>query len=76
MTLPVVVADEPAAVAAMAGLQRGIGYTIAAVAPLLLGVLRDVTGGFEAGLWLVAATAGLVVASVGATSVRIRGSDR
>ena len=40
----------------------GIGYTLSASSPLLLGVLRDLTGGFDAVLWaLVGAAAILIV---------------
>jgi ACS family 4-hydroxyphenylacetate permease-like MFS transporter len=47
-------------------MQLGVGYVVAAVAPVALGLLRDTTGSFSAGLWLVAATAGLVVCAVAA----------
>lgn len=67
MTLAVVTARRPGEAAAIAGMQLGVGYTMAAAAPLALGALRDTTGGFDAGLWLVAALAGLVVISVVAT---------
>jgi MFS transporter, CP family, cyanate transporter len=57
MTLPLDAADRPAEVAALAGMMLGVGYTLSALSPLLLGALRDLTGGFDAVL------AALVVAS-------------
>ncbi len=64
LTLAAVMARRPGEAAAIAGMQLGAGYTMAAAAPLALGALRDITGGFDAGLWLVAVLAGLVVVSV------------
>jgi CP family cyanate transporter-like MFS transporter len=62
MTLPLDAAEHPAEVAALAGMMLGIGYTLSASSPLLLGAIRDLTGGFDAVLWtLVAAAAALVV---------------
>ncbi|HEY7732789.1 MAG TPA: MFS transporter [Gaiellaceae bacterium] len=66
MTLSVLAGEGPGQVAAVAGMQLGVGYVVAAVAPVALGLLRDTTGSFSAGLWLVAATAGLVVCAVAA----------
>jgi MFS transporter, CP family, cyanate transporter len=62
MTLPLDAAEQPAEVAALAGMMLGIGYTLSASSPLLLGAIRDLTGGFDAVLWtLVAAAAALAV---------------
>jgi CP family cyanate transporter-like MFS transporter len=62
MTLPLDAAEHPAEVAALAGMMLGVGYTLSASSPLLLGVLRDVTGGFDAVLWtLIGAAAILIV---------------
>jgi CP family cyanate transporter-like MFS transporter len=66
MTLAVLAGHGPGQVAAVAGMQLGVGYVVAAVAPVALGLLRDTTGSFSTGLWLVAATAGLVVCAVAA----------
>ena len=57
MTLPVDVGRRPADVGATAGMMLGVGYTIGAVAPLLLGAVRDATGSFTTTLWLIAAAA-------------------
>ena len=60
MTLPVDVGRRPADVGATAGMMLGVGYTIGAVAPLLLGAVRDATGTFTTTLWVIAA-AGVVL---------------
>ena len=41
MTLPLDAADRPAEVAALAGMMLGVGYTLSATSPLLLGAIRD-----------------------------------
>ena len=43
----------------------GIGYCAGALAPLALGALRDATGSFDAGMWLIALLA------VGTLAVRL-----
>ena len=54
MTLPVDVGSRPAVVAAVAGMMLGVGYTIGALAPTLLGAARDLTGTYTTTLWLIA----------------------
>jgi CP family cyanate transporter-like MFS transporter len=61
MTLPLDGSDRPAEVAALAGMMLGVGYTLSATSPLLLGALRDVTGGFDAVLWALVVLAALLV---------------
>jgi CP family cyanate transporter-like MFS transporter len=56
MTLPVDIGRRPADVGAVAGMMLGVGYTIGAVSPLVLGAARDVTGTFTTTLWLVVAS--------------------
>jgi CP family cyanate transporter-like MFS transporter len=65
MTLPLDVAGDPAQVGAVAGLMLGAGYCLAALAPLVLGAVRDASGSFTATLWVLLATvlAFLVLAS-------------
>ena len=53
MTLPVDVGRRPAEVGAVAGLMLGVGYTIGAAAPLILGAARDATGTYTTTLWLI-----------------------
>ena len=61
MTLPLDATDRPAEVASLAGMMLGVGYTLSAASPLLLGVIRDVTGGFSAVLWTLVGAAALLV---------------
>jgi cyanate permease len=68
----VIIARDPGDAAAVAGMQLGLGYLMAASSPLLLGLLRDSTGSFDSGLWLVVGTAALVVACVVALVLLLR----
>lgn len=63
MTLPLDAASGRAEVAAMSTLMLGVGYAISALAPTVLGALRDATGTFTLPLALLAvdATALLVL---------------
>ena len=69
MTLSAATTDRPGEAAALASMQLGVGYTMAAAAPFALGALRDATGSFAAGLWVVAGTAVLVAVFVATTIV-------
>lgn len=71
MTLPLDVADDPAGVGAAAALMLGAGYTLGALSPLALGVVRDATGSFTGSLWLVVGTI-VVFLVLGATLTRER----
>jgi MFS transporter, CP family, cyanate transporter len=62
MTLPLDATDRPAEVASLAGMMLGVGYTLSATSPLLLGVIRDVTGGFSAVLWTLVGAAAVLLA--------------
>ncbi len=62
MTLPLDAAERPAEVAALAGMMLGVGYTLSASSPLLLGALRDLTGGFDAVLWALVGAAAILIA--------------
>jgi CP family cyanate transporter-like MFS transporter len=61
MTLPLDAAERPAEVAALAGMMLGIGYTLSASSPLLLGVIRDATGGVDAVLWALVGAAAVLL---------------
>lgn len=61
MTLPLDASSDPADVAAIAAMMLGVGYTLSAVSPLLLGVVRDQAGGFTPVLWCIAAAAGALL---------------
>jgi cyanate permease len=39
----------------------GLGYALSSLAPFLFGAVRDVTGFLTAVLWLIVATAGLLI---------------
>ena len=54
LTLPLDLEDDPARVGALVGMMLGLGYTIGAVSPFVLGAVRDATGSFTASLWLIA----------------------
>jgi CP family cyanate transporter-like MFS transporter len=63
LTLPLDYEHRPAGVGALVGMMLGLGYTIGAASPVVLGVVRDVTGSFTGALWLdVAFCAGLLAA--------------
>jgi CP family cyanate transporter-like MFS transporter len=53
MTLPLDGAERPAEVAALAGMMLGLGYTLSSSGPLILGAVRDLSGGFHAVLWVL-----------------------
>jgi len=61
MTLPLDAADGPAEVAALAGMMLGLGYVLSSTGPLLLGAVRDLTGGFDAVLWVLVAMSALLL---------------
>jgi MFS transporter, CP family, cyanate transporter len=61
MTLPLDAADRPAEVAALAGMMLGLGYTLSAAGPLVLGAIRDASGGFDAVLWVLVGAGALLV---------------
>lgn len=62
MTLPVDIGRSPAVVAAITGMMLGVGYTIGAFAPIVLGAVRDLTGTFTTTLWLIAGAGAILFA--------------
>jgi CP family cyanate transporter-like MFS transporter len=54
MTLPLDFERTPERVGALVAMMLGLGYTIAATSPFLLGAIRDATGSFDAVLWVAA----------------------
>lgn len=64
MTLPLDAEDRPDRVGALAGMMLGVGYSLSAVAPLVLGAVRDATGSFSPVLWLLAGFAGIFLLTV------------
>ncbi len=61
LTLPVDVAGDAGEAASISALMLLIGYLLAAAAPVLLGVVRDATGNFEAVIWILVALAALMI---------------
>jgi CP family cyanate transporter-like MFS transporter len=55
---------DGAASAATSGLALGVGYTAAAVGPLVMGVLIDVTGGYPAAIAVLLAAGALQAAAI------------
>jgi CP family cyanate transporter-like MFS transporter len=51
MTLPLDLETLPARVGALVAMMLGFGYTLAALAPFVLGAVRDATGSCDAVLW-------------------------
>jgi CP family cyanate transporter-like MFS transporter len=72
LTLPLDVSDLPASVASVAAMMLFGGYIIAGLGPLLLGVVRDATGSYEASIAvLIVAAAGVVAGSLLLTTRRL-----
>ena len=57
LTLPLDVTDDPGQVGSVAAMMLLGGYIISAIGPFALGAARDLTGNFEASLWLLVAVA-------------------
>jgi MFS transporter, CP family, cyanate transporter len=73
MTMPLDVADRPPDVGAMAALMLGGGYTLSAMGPFVLGLLRDTAGSFTLALWLIfGVTAVILVILLLSTHERLR----
>lgn len=63
LTLPVDVADRPTHVGAIAALMLLGGYLFSGIGPVLLGLVRDLTGDFAASIWLLAGIGAVLVAA-------------
>ena len=73
LTLPLDVADEPGQVGSVAALMLLGGYSVSAIGPFALGAARDLTGSFQASLWiLVAVAVALVACSLLLSPARLR----
>jgi len=64
MTLPLDLEERRDRVGALVAMMLGLGYTIAAISPFVLGAVRDVTGSFDAVLWVCAAFLALLAVLV------------
>jgi CP family cyanate transporter-like MFS transporter len=77
MALPLDIGRGPAEVAAYTGVMLGAGYSLSAVSPILLGAIRDASGGFESVLWvLVGTTAALFLVDSSLTPARLAAGRR
>lgn len=73
LMLPLDVARESTEAGAIAGMVLGVGYTLIAISPFALGVIRDATGSFAVALWvLVGVAAAMTVVSWTLTPERLR----
>jgi CP family cyanate transporter-like MFS transporter len=71
LAAPVELGSDPHEVTRATGVMLGGGYLIAAVAPLVLGALRDSSGSFTAGVWMLfGLSVALVFVCAAAGSVR------
>jgi MFS transporter, CP family, cyanate transporter len=76
LALPLRQATSPAQVAVVSSVMLGAGYTLAAVSPVGLGAVRDLSGSFQASLGTIAllAVAFVVVLAVSARQAGRRGA--
>jgi len=63
LTLPVEAGRSPAESSALAALMLLVGYTFAAVGPVVLGAVRDATGSFVVAGWLLVGVAVIMLAA-------------
>jgi CP family cyanate transporter-like MFS transporter len=65
LLLPIGAVERPADVTAILALMLGVGYSLSAAAPALLGWVRDLSGTFSVSMWLMLPIAlGMVVLTV------------
>lgn len=64
MTVPLDIERDARRVGALVGMMLGLGYTIGAVSPIVLGAVRDLTGTFTGALWLLVGFCVLMLATV------------
>jgi MFS transporter, CP family, cyanate transporter len=67
LTLPLDLERDPRAVGALVGMMLGLGYSLGAASPILLGAIRDATGSFTGSLWSIVACAALLLVTVACT---------
>jgi MFS transporter, CP family, cyanate transporter len=73
LTLPVDVASDGADAASIAAFMLLIGYTLAALSPVVLGVVRDATGNFRGVVWiLVAISVSMIPLALALNPARLR----
>ena len=71
LTLIVLRPRDAHVAANLSGMAQGIGYTVASMGPFAVGLVHEVTGGWEALGWIFAVVgAGAIVAGLGAGRAR------
>jgi CP family cyanate transporter-like MFS transporter len=61
LTLPVDIARDAQEAASISALMLLIGYTLASISPVVLGIVRDATGSFESVAWIIVAIAAVML---------------
>jgi MFS transporter, CP family, cyanate transporter len=64
MTVPLDLEHDARQVGALVGMMLGLGYTIGASSPVVLGAVRDLTGTFTGSLWLLVVFSVLMLGSI------------
>lgn len=73
LTLPVDVASDSADAASISAFMLLIGYALAATSPVILGIVRDATGSFDAVVWiLVAVSVTMIPLALALNPARLR----
>jgi len=72
LTVPLDLEPDPARVGALVGMMLGLGYTIGALSPFLLGAIRDATDSFTTSLWLITVFSALLFGTTAALPTRSR----
>jgi len=73
LTLPVDVASDAGEAASISALMLLVGYLLAATAPVVLGIVRDAAGNFEAVTWiLVGIAAAMIPLSLALNPARLK----
>lgn len=62
MTLPLDLEEHRSRVGALVAMMLGVGYSVAALSPFALGAVRDLTGSFDAVLWVCVGLLSLLTA--------------
>jgi CP family cyanate transporter-like MFS transporter len=75
LTLPLDLEKDTGRLGALVGMMLGLGYTIGAISPVVLGAVRDLTGSFTASLWLLIGFSGLLLGSAVALPARSLRAD-